>query len=293
VTPLIQNTSFVEIIGPILDSAGVEYNGAVIGDLSITKNGTTSAMAAAATLVYIANGYYTLTGIAGNTNTLGRCSVTCNKASYQMPPVRFSVMTQAAYTNFTAGTAGSGAQVVTITVQDIASPFTVLANASVRMSEGANNYIAITNSSGIAVFALDPATYSVSITKGGYSFTPTTLVVPASATPHTYSMTALTSTTVSDPGELTGYIYAYNEFGVVVPDVVFTLKFVRAPDDSTGHRFDYTMRYATSAADGKAQFTGLFEGAKYKIRSGGGAWFEFIAHEVGITGVFTIEDIAA
>lgn len=87
-----QSTAFTTIVGPILDSDGVEYSGAVIGDLSITKNGTTAAMAAAATLTYISNGYYTLVGTTGNSDTVGRADVTCNKSTYQMPPKCFEVL---------------------------------------------------------------------------------------------------------------------------------------------------------------------------------------------------------
>ena len=36
-----QSTAATLIIGPILDSTGAEYTGAVIGDLSLSKNGGT------------------------------------------------------------------------------------------------------------------------------------------------------------------------------------------------------------------------------------------------------------
>ncbi len=101
-----QSTAATTIVGPILDSAGAEYASAVIGDLSITKNGTTAAMAAAATLTIIANGYYTLVFTTGNTDTLGRLDVTCNKATYQMPPARFSVLPAAMFNSYHATSGG-------------------------------------------------------------------------------------------------------------------------------------------------------------------------------------------
>jgi hypothetical protein len=102
------STAFTTIVGPILDSTGAEYTGAVIGDLTLTKNGTSAAMAAAATLTHISNGYYTLVGTTGNSDTLGRADVTCNKSTYQMPPVRFTVLAATAFdTLVTNGTLAS------------------------------------------------------------------------------------------------------------------------------------------------------------------------------------------
>src|SRR4051812_49306296 len=112
------STAATTIVGPILDSTGANYTGAVIGDLNITKNGTTAAMAAAATLTHDHNGYYLLAFIAGNTDTLGRLEISCNKAGYAMPVARFSVLAAANFdiliTNGTlfgcsfSGTADSG-----------------------------------------------------------------------------------------------------------------------------------------------------------------------------------------
>lgn len=105
-----QSTAFTETIGPILDSTGAEYTGAVIGDLSISKNGTEAAMAAAATLTHISNGHYTLVGTTGNSDTLGRLTIRCNKSTYQMPECKFMVIPSTVYdcivTNATNGTGG-------------------------------------------------------------------------------------------------------------------------------------------------------------------------------------------
>lgn len=88
-----QSTAATLIIGPILDSTGAEYTSAVIGDLSISKNGgTLTALAAAATLTHIANGQYTLVLTTGNLDTLGRAQITCNKSTYQIPEVRLMVV---------------------------------------------------------------------------------------------------------------------------------------------------------------------------------------------------------
>lgn len=93
-----QSTVVSKIVGPVLDSAGVEYASAVIGDLSLSKNGATlTALAATATLTYIANGYYTLALTTGNTDTLGSAEITCNKSTYQMPPREFMVLPATVY----------------------------------------------------------------------------------------------------------------------------------------------------------------------------------------------------
>lgn len=108
-----QSTAASLIVGPILDSTGIEYASAVIGDLSLSKNGgTLTALASAATLTYIANGYYTLALTTGNTDTLGRGEISCNKATYQMPPRELMVLPATVYdalvTNATTAVGGLG-----------------------------------------------------------------------------------------------------------------------------------------------------------------------------------------
>jgi hypothetical protein len=99
-----QSTAATLIVGPILDSTGAEYTSAVIGDLSISKNGgTLTAMAAAATLTHIANGQYTLVTTTANLDTLGRCQITCNKSTYQMPEVRLMVVPAMVFDSLIAG----------------------------------------------------------------------------------------------------------------------------------------------------------------------------------------------
>jgi hypothetical protein len=102
-----QSTAFTETVGPILDADGLEYTGAVIGDLSISKNGTEAAMAAAATLTHIDNGLYTLVGTTGNSDTVGRVTIRCNKAGYQMQAVRFQVVEEAVYDALYAASANT------------------------------------------------------------------------------------------------------------------------------------------------------------------------------------------
>lgn len=100
-----QNTAATLIVGPILDSTGAEYTSAVIGDLSISKNGgTLTALASAATLTHIANGQYTLVMTTGNLDTLGRLQITCNKSTYQMPPIGLNIVPADRYDSLVLGT---------------------------------------------------------------------------------------------------------------------------------------------------------------------------------------------
>jgi hypothetical protein len=100
-----QSTAATLIVGPILDSSGAEFTTAVIGDLSISKNGgTLTAMASAATLTHIANGQYTLVTTTGNLDTLGRAQITCNKSTYQMPTVNLMVVPANVFDSMVLGT---------------------------------------------------------------------------------------------------------------------------------------------------------------------------------------------
>jgi hypothetical protein len=101
-----QSTAATLIVGPILDSTGAEYNtSAVIGDLSISKNGSTlTALASAATLTFIANGFYTLVLRTTDVDTLGRLQISCNKATYQMPPVNLMVVPAMVFDSMVLGT---------------------------------------------------------------------------------------------------------------------------------------------------------------------------------------------
>ena len=100
-----QSTAATLIVGPVLASAGAEYPSAVFGDLSISKNGgTLTALAAAATLTHIANGQYTLVMTTGNLDTLGRLQITCNKSTYQMPPIGLVVVPAMVFDSLVLGT---------------------------------------------------------------------------------------------------------------------------------------------------------------------------------------------
>lgn len=164
---------------------------------------------------------------------------------------------------------GSGARTVTVTVNDGTNP---LQNATVRMSEGANTYIATTNSSGVATFNLDELVFTVAITKAGYQFNGDSLTVDGNETV-TYSMTAI-SITPSNPSSVTGYYTCYSELGVVESGVTIELQVHKVPSE-TGLALDSAIRTAISDSNGLAQFTNLVPGTTYQVRRNQGQYYTF------------------
>ena len=161
---------------------------------------------------------------------------------------------------------GTGARLVTITVDDGTDP---LENATVRMSQGAESYSTTTNASGIAVFALDDATWTVTVTKALYSFTPTTLVVNGTETA-TYSMTATVITPSSTP-ETTGYgriRYA----GAAVVGAVVEVEITRWANGTTGSGITPRLFSAITDSSGDYEIEGLPRLATYRVRVDNGEW---------------------
>lgn len=91
---------------------------------------------------------------------------------------------------------GSGAYAINITVTD--TDDNELQNAHISLTEGSGVFTATTDADGLASFSLDAATYTVAIVKGGYTYTPSELVVTA-ADDVTLEMTAMAVTAPSDP----------------------------------------------------------------------------------------------
>ena len=87
-----QSTAATILVGPVLDADGAAYTSAVIGDFNLTKNGSTAALAAAATATHSHNGMYLIQLTTGNTDTLGRLDVSMNNTSYGMTNHRYEVL---------------------------------------------------------------------------------------------------------------------------------------------------------------------------------------------------------
>lgn len=146
------------------------------------------------------------------------------------------------------GSAGLGAYAITQTVTDDAAA--VLAGAIVRLYDGATNFVVTTNGSGVASFSLDAGSYTRSITKGGYSFTPDTLVVSGSASV-TSVMTDNTGVAPADPTlcNVTGTLLEPDGSALATTTVTFRL---HAPRNSVsgGPIIQTTEWDATTNASG-------------------------------------------
>ncbi len=161
------------------------------------------------------------------------------------------------------GGAGTGARTVTVTVDDGA---TVLENATVRFTEGVNTFTGLTNASGVIVFSLDDATYAVSITKDGYSFTPTTKIVNGTEA-DTYSMSVVAITAPPNAATTTGTMTVYDEEGALEEGVTITVQIIDGPG-TDGIGYDSTEWAELSSALGLVEFAGIILGARYKIWRG-------------------------
>ena len=91
-----QSTSAVVLVGPVLDASGVAVTTAVIGDFTLTKNGT-SAVMAGNTISHSHNGHYAITLTSGNTDTIGRLAISVNNTSQAMPVFRWDICQPTVY----------------------------------------------------------------------------------------------------------------------------------------------------------------------------------------------------
>lgn len=162
------------------------------------------------------------------------------------------------------GSSGTGAYTLTITVDDGTDP---LEGAKVRLTHGATALTATTDVNGVAEFGCDALTYSVAITKQGYSFTPTTKVVSETG-PQTYHMTASGPTPSSDPDKTTVRITCHGADTEVAAGATIELRQLAIPASDTGHAYDGNWARYTADASGIVDLT-LWSGAEYALRRGG------------------------
>jgi hypothetical protein len=128
-------TSATFIIGPVLDAAGVEFATGVIGDMSLSKNGSTlTALAAPSASTYIANGYYSWAATTGNLDTVGRAQVTYNKSTCQMPPLGIMVLPAMIYDSFVLGTGNFDANIKYIDASTTAATNLSLASLAIGVA---------------------------------------------------------------------------------------------------------------------------------------------------------------
>lgn len=149
----------------------------------------------------------------------------------------------------TVGMTGTGARTVTITIDDGTTP---LQNAKVRMAEGANTFTSTTDVSGGVVFNLDDATYTVSVTKSGYTYAGTTLVVDGTEAV-TYSMTLVAITPPANPGLSALVVLCLDEDGEPEAGVDIDIRIVTVPSGDQNIAYKGSKQTATSDVDGIAR----------------------------------------
>ena len=182
------------------------------------------------------------------------------------------------------GGSGTGARMVTITVND---GTTVLQNATIRMTEGANTFTALTNASGVAVFNLDDATYTVAITKSGYSYAGTTIIVNGTETA-TYSMTANSVTPPTNPDLSAIEVLCLDEDFEAASgiDVDFRMASVASGDQNRAH--PGAKKTVTSNGSGIARFEGP-QGATIEWKRGTGqVWTSVTLDNDSVTNVTSV-----
>lgn len=168
----------------------------------------------------------------------------------------------AAWVTGSGGGGLTGARTVTITVDDGTDP---IVGAKVRLTDGVLGTGAdTTDADGEVTFNVDDASWTVAITKPGYSFAGATLVVNGDET-QSYSMTAV-SITPSDPDKVTGYVTCEIE-GVAAAGVVVYLE-QQKPAAGSGLAYDSSRRTDTSNGLGVAQFENLQPGATFRFWRG-------------------------
>jgi hypothetical protein len=175
---------------------------------------------------------------------------------------------------------GTGARTVNVTVNDGTN---ALQNAIVRMTLNAETYVQTTNSSGQCTFNLDDGTWTVSISKSGYSFAGTTLVVNGTETA-TYSM-SLVVITPSSGNKVTGYWTVLDENGAAAASVVITIKARQATRSSVGILHDAGERTATSNGSGLVQFANMIPGWSYAVVANDQYIADFLVPASAVTSV--------
>lgn len=176
---------------------------------------------------------------------------------------------------------GTGARTVTITVNDGAA---ALQNARVRLTEGANTYVATTNVSGVATFNVDDATYTVAITKSGYTYAGTTLVVNGDEAA-TYSMTETVVTPPSNPSLSAIEVLCLGAHDTAESGIDVDFRIVTIPSGDQNKSYSGTKKTVTSDEDGIARIE-VAQGSTYEYKRGvAQVWNRVTVDADGVTNV--------
>lgn len=270
----------IDIAGKVLGGG----SGTITGTGVRAVDGSGNALAPAATAVSSADLTPTRAGYLDKLSVAGTLAHTGNASSFMADvsdlPTNAELDAalapiQAAIDALT-GSAGTGANVVTVTVTD--DDETPLQNAVVRLTEGVNSFTATTNVSGVATFALDNATYTLAITKAGYSFTPASRVVDG-AEAFEEEMTQIAITPAANPDQTNAHLVTRDGRGNIQGDVTLEFQRVSLPGQP-GH--SYAGETFTDASDSE---TGILEvtltrSTGYRVRRNyqgvTGPWVNFV-----------------
>lgn len=181
----------------------------------------------------------------------------------------------------TGESAGTGARTVTITVNDGAA---ALQNARVRLTEGVNTYVTPTNVSGVATFNVDDATYTVSITKSGYTYAGTTLLVNGDEAA-TYSMTEVVVTPPSNPSLSAIEVLCLGADDTAESGIDVDFRIVTIPSGDQNKAYSGAKKTVTSDGDGIARIE-VAQGSTYEYKRGTAQiWSRVTVDADGVTNV--------
>lgn len=153
----------------------------------------------------------------------------------------------------------AAARTVTITVLDAGQP---VADANVRLSYGAASLISRSNGSGVVVFNVDDGTYSVAITKAGYTFSGASLVVDGDETIE-YAVSAIEI--IPDiPDQSIGFTQCLNSIGEPVTNQRVYGRMVNG-GTNTGYVYNGSTFSELSDSNGLVTFEGLIRNANYEF----------------------------
>ena len=165
-----QSTSAVVLVGPVLDASGVAVTTAVIGDFTLSKNGTSAAMSGN-TISHSHNGHYAITLTAANTDTIGRLTISVNNTAQAMPVFRWDIcqptVYDALFTN--AVNTSGGLPAATGAINALAGAVSTYAGG-----DTAGTTTLLTRLPSAISLSSGAVTVGTNNDKSGYSLTPTT-----------------------------------------------------------------------------------------------------------------------
>lgn len=242
------------------------------------------------------NGWYNVALTSSHTDTIGDLVLRATATGADSAEVAMTVLVHPASAlvaydpptkaemDAAIAAAGTGARTVTITVNDGS---TVLQAATVRLSQGAESYQQTTNVSGVATFNVDDATWTVAITKAGYSFAGASLVVDGTEA-QTYSMTEVAVTPPSTPGLSAVEVLCVDSAGQPEEGITVDIRMITIPSGSQNVAYRGTKQTATSDSDGIARFE-VVQGATYEWKRGlADVWQQVAIDSDSVTNVTSV-----